>query len=198
MSRDVLAEFLPWSTRGSYAATLWLEAHGLPADVERLADALHGRAGPFGDVEYGSTELVLGAAPVRPVGSHLFEFADDGRWMALQPVEDAGGEVVDIIAWDPAEPERCRLLTGEGEALGLIELELLREGETIICYSSPASWLRAGGRGLCLLTSDWLAVQRILNGERGVGAETPELISWIGRCLRYRPMPELFVLQDAP
>ena len=198
MSRDLLAEFLPWTPLGSHAVTCCLRDHDLPHDVERLADALYGRPGPFGDVEYGSIELVLGAAPVRPVGDRLFEIDDAGAWAVVQPVEDESGTVVDMIAWHPAEPERCRLLTGEGEALGLIELELLREGETIICYSSPASWLRAGGRGLCLLTSDWLAVQRILNGERGVGAQTPELISWIGRCLRYRPMPELFVLQDAP
>lgn len=198
MSRDLLAELLPWTPLGSHAATCWLRDHGLPHDVERLADAIYGQPGPFGDVEYGGIETLIGAAPVRPVGDNLFEIDDGGRWAVLQPVEDQSGTMVDVIAWDPAEPERCRLLTGEGEALGLIELDLLGEGETIICYGTPASWLRAGGRGLCLLTNDQLAVQRILSGERRVGAETPELIRSIRRCLRYRPMPELFVLQDAP
>jgi hypothetical protein len=193
MSRDPIAEFLPWTPLGSYGVTQWLEAQGLPADVDRLADAIYGRPGPFGDVEYGSIELVLGAAPVLPVGDRLFEFADDGPWMALQPVEDASGGVVDVIAWDPAEPDHSRLLTGDGEALGLIELELVREGEAIMVYATPHSWLRAGGRGLCLLTHDWVVAQRILIGERELAAETIELGDRLERMLSYRPSPAIFV-----
>jgi hypothetical protein len=196
VSRDVLADFLPWTPIGSHAATCWLQRHTLPADVERLADALYGKPGPFG-VEYGRIEAVVGAAPVRPVGTSLLEIADDGRWAALQPVEDAGGEVVDLIAWHPAMPAQWRLLTGAGEALGLRELDMLGEGETIICYASPANWLRADGRGLCLLSEDWAVVQRILIGERRVGAETAELGRRLDKILRYRPSPEILVLEHA-
>lgn len=197
MSRDVLAEFLPWTPLGSFAATRWLQAHGLPDDIDRLADAVYGKPGPFGDVEYGSIEVVLGAAPVLPVGDNLFEIDDAGRWAALQPVEDAGGELVDIIAWHPAAPDRWRLMTGEGEALGLIELDMVGEDGPIICYGSPLSWLRAGGKGVCLLTHDWAVVQRVLAGERRVGTETPELGRLLDKLLRYRPSPQVLVLDQA-
>ena len=197
MSRDLLAEFLLWSTIGSHAATQRLEAHGLPADVDRIADAIYGRPGPFG-VEHTSIELVLGAAPVLPVGDSLFEIDNAGRWAVLQPVAAAGGEVVDVVAYHPANPDCCRLLTGEGEALGLLELELLGDGDTVICYETPLSWIRAGGRGMCLLTDDWAVAQRILTGERRVGAETAELGRLLDRLLRYRPAPQVLVLEQAP
>jgi hypothetical protein len=197
MSRDILAEFLPWTPLASHAATQWLDQHNLPSDVDRLADALYGQPGPFG-LDHASIELVIGAAPVRPAGDALFEIDDGGAWSALQPVDDASGEVVDIIAWRPAEPEHWRFLTGEGEALGLIELDVrLEEDGPIICYASPLSWLRADGRGLCLLTDDWAVVQRILIGERTVGAETSELGRRLDKILRYRPSPEILVVEQA-
>jgi hypothetical protein len=65
MSRDLLAEFLPWTPLGSHAVTCCLRDHDLPHDVHRLAHAIYGRAGPFG-VEYGSIELVRrGSCPAR-------------------------------------------------------------------------------------------------------------------------------------
>jgi hypothetical protein len=189
MSRDPLAEFLRWVPLASHAVTCWLEAHGLPSDVERHADAVHGQPGPFG-IEHTSIEMVVGAAPVRPVGERLFEIADDGVWAVLQPIEDDSGEVVDVVGWHPARPDRWRLLTGQGEALGLLELRL---ADPPIIYATPLAWLRAGGRGLCLLSDDYAVAQRVLIGERELTAETIELGDQLERILSYRPSPAIFV-----
>jgi hypothetical protein len=196
-----LAElFVQVTPLASHAVTKWLDQFGLPTDCGPLADWLIGIPEQLdgGEPAYGSAELVLGAALVVPAGPGLFEIDEAGKWAVVQPVAPDGEMIVDLIAWHPARPDRWRLLTGEGEALGLIELDLLREGETIMVYPTPHSWLCAGGRGLCLLTDDWAVVQRILACERKVRAETEEFGIWLDQALRYREAPQVLVPEPEP
>jgi hypothetical protein len=187
--------FLACTPLASHAAARWLEQQNLPTDPERLADALYGQPDPFDGVAYASLELVVGAAPIRPVGKGLFEIdPDDGKWAALQPIATPDNEVLDLLAWHPAEPARWRLLRGDGEALGLREIDLRQDRDgPLVCYETPLSWLRADGRGVCFLTRDYAAVQRILIAERELAVETVELGKNLDRLLRYRPAPKIYV-----
>jgi hypothetical protein len=189
------ADFYSWVPLACRTVTSWLEQHNLPTDPERLADALYGQPCPFDGVAYASLELVLGAAPIRAVGKALFEIDEDaGRWAVLQPVAAADNAIEDVIAWHPDEPASWRTMRGDGEALGLREVELRQDRDgPLVCYATPASWLRGEGRGICFLTRDWAAVQRILIGERELAAETVELGKRLDRILRYRPAPRIYV-----
>jgi hypothetical protein len=188
------ADFLLWTPLASHAATRWLERHDLPTDPERLADALYGQPDPFDGVAYAGLELVVGAAPIQPVGKERFEIDEAGCWAVLQPIATPDNAIEDLVAWHPNEPARWRLLRGEGEALGLHEIDLRQERDgPLVCYATPLSWLRAGGRGVCFLTRDYAAVQRILIAERELAVETVELGNQLDRSLRYRPVPRIYV-----
>jgi hypothetical protein len=190
-----LNQFMPWTPLGSHAATIWLQEHGLPADVERYADALFGQPCPFCGVAYASLELVVGAAPITPVGKGLFEIDPDaGKWAVLQPITTPDNEILDLVAWHPAEPTRWRLLRGDGEALGLRAIDLRQDRDgPLVCYETPLSWLRADGRGTCILTRDYAAVQRILIAERELAVESVDLGKNLERLLRYRQAPKIYV-----
>lgn len=63
--------------------------------------------------------------------------------------------LVDLIAWRIEQPERWWYRRGElGLVLGAIEIERARHfGHSLHLYRTPLNWLRARGRGACVL--DW-------------------------------------------
>ena len=80
------------------------------------------------------------------------------------------GEIVDLLAFHPAQPHRWALRTGVAEWLGAIEPQYL-EPEPVQVWRSPLSWLRAGGKGLVLLSHSSTDRYRILSGCRCIIAE---------------------------
>jgi hypothetical protein len=193
MVEDVVRQFVAWSAL-RHAPSAWLDRYDLPSDVEPLCDWLFGSPDAFG-WRHGSPELVLGAAPVLPVGADLFEIDEGGRWSVLQPVAPDGETILDLLAWHPCRPDRWRLLTGDAIALGEREIDL-HDSELdgpLPVFATPLAWLQAGGRGVCLLRQTWQAAQRVLDGVPALGAETVELGEWLRTALAYRAVPSILV-----
>ncbi len=60
--------------------------------------------------------------------------------------------LIDMIAWRPDDLACWWYRTGEGDALGIDNLDLAHiEGWPISLHRTPLDWLRAGCRGACLL-----------------------------------------------
>ncbi len=60
--------------------------------------------------------------------------------------------LIDMIAWRPDDPSRWWYRTGEGDTLGIDNLDLAHaEGWPISLHRTPLDWLRAGCRGAVLL-----------------------------------------------
>jgi hypothetical protein len=130
----------------------------------------------------------------------------DGHW--------AGAEVVDMLAIDPAHPERVASRTGACEALGEIEVEAaLFAGEPIVWHRDAMSWLRAGGNGRWMLGMNAPArfaplddqarvVERVLLAASEIQVEDDELGHALlsrARALRKRLTPKMpdVVVADA-
>jgi hypothetical protein len=166
----------------------FLDQYDLPADVDPLCDWLFNQASP---------ELVLGAAPVLPVGADLFAIDDAGKWSVIQPVAPEGDAILDLVAWHPCAPERWRLMTGQGEALGQREIELQQEVDgPLRVFATPLSWHRAGGRGVCLLRPQWHVAQRLFLFERELIVDCLELGEELDAMLRFRPAPAILIGQE--
>lgn len=194
-----LAErFVQYTPLASHAVTERLDQFGLPTDCDRLADWLYGTPEQLdgGAPAYGSAELVLGAALVLPVGADLFEIDDAGKWVVLQPVAPGGETIIDLVASHPACPDRWRLMTGHGEALGEREIALRHDRDgPLKVFETPLSWHRAGGRGVCILRRHWAVAQRLFCGERELIVETVELGDRLEQALSFRPSPMILVDQ---
>jgi hypothetical protein len=76
-------------------------------------------------------------------------------WTGPAPSIYSGVEnpvLIDMIAWRPDDPARWWYRTGEGDALGIDNLDLAHvEGWPISLHKTPLDWLRAGCRGAVLL-----------------------------------------------
>ncbi|MFD1610824.1 hypothetical protein ACFSCW_03300 [Sphingomonas tabacisoli] len=71
----------------------------------------------------------------------------------ITPVRVAG-ELIDLIAWRPARPDKWLLRTGAAWALG--EDHAIGDWDGALdLHARPLDWLRAAGSGLCVL--DWNA-----------------------------------------
>jgi hypothetical protein len=74
-----------------------------------------------------------------------------GEWAAVVPVHDRFGELVDLCAWFPNEPQRWWLRLGEATPiLGTKALAIAAaEGEPINLQGTPERWLMDQG-GACI------------------------------------------------
>lgn len=71
---------------------------------------------------------------------------------ALYPMSwVTGGTLLDVAATMPDTSEHSYLRKGLGSVLGVIEPQLVNP-EPVRVWRSPISWLRAGGKGIVLLT----------------------------------------------
>jgi hypothetical protein len=140
-----------------------------PADRARLT--------PLG-VLARDVDRLVGAADIRLCGADLYEPDPDGTRCLITPVrvelaltpESVApavycriGQIVDLIGWHPARPDRWALRVGAAEWLGCIEPQFL-EPSPVPTWRTPLAWLQALCTGLVLLSDEPLSRYRILSG----------------------------------
>jgi hypothetical protein len=116
----------------------WLRAQGV------LPTALNAWPGP----------VKVAGIETHPPG--VFDLADHGRRAFIQPVlcGPQYTDLIDIIAWFPADPARWWMLNYSGEPLGVDQLDRAEiKREPLVLRRTPLDWLRVNGDGVCVL--DW-------------------------------------------
>src|SRR5215475_141995 len=76
------------------------------------------------------------------------------------------GAIIDLLAFHPAHPYRWALRRDSAEWLGAIPPQYL-EPEPVEVWQSPLDWLRAGCRGIVILSRDAASAHRICTLCRG-------------------------------
>jgi hypothetical protein len=131
-----------------------------------------------------------GAALVTPV-----LIGNPGSPEAVDPERTVrrAGALIDLVAWRPDRPDMIATRTGAASWLGAIEPQYLAPSPVAI-WRSPLGWLRAGCRGLALLTPDPAEGWRILSDcTGGVVAEGEQHAAELRRILeRPWPMPTVW------
>lgn len=153
---------------------------------------------------------LIGTASVRLQG-RLYEPAPDGRPAYITPVLVADpaspetpapgtyachlGEIVDLVAWHPAYPERWALRVGAASWLGCIEPQYM-DPEPVCIRRSPLAWLRAGCDGLAILSRDPADAYRLLTGCARLVAEDRTHATELRRLVRQPwPLPGIAVAE---
>lgn len=132
MRAAVLAMTFPWANR--------LHEMGVPA-------------------AYLMGEEQLGLARVEVLGAGLWQPCEAGREMLVIPVDDEE-QMIDLVAFDPADPDAWCLRTGAAWTLGeaavwraMSEQSWGLKEHVLHLTPNPLEWLRAGGEGACVV--DW-------------------------------------------
>ena len=142
-----------------------------------------------------------GIASIKPTDNILFEFAEEGATAVIIPAYDtipgnldANPErhvehLVDLVAVDLDHPDRFWRRRGGALVLGAAYLDIAgQEGEPIMVFKTPMSWLQAAGAGVVVLDWDWvpdlllgfdLIAEDVDLGERLEAALKPNI--WIRR-----------------
>ena len=144
-----------------------------------------------------------GLAHIKPIRDGRFEFTEGGRRALIIPAYaglptslDANPErhleeLRDLVAVDLDRPERFWRRRGEALVLGNAYLEIARQDfEVVPIFSTPISWLRSAGAGVCIL--DWNFARDLLLGHELL-VEDLEL----GDRLEAALAPEIFVMEAA-
>lgn len=143
-----------------------------------------------GVARMGREHHQFGVANVRPIDDGLYVPDGDGFPALVVPVfED--GQLVDLVAFRTAEPERWWLRKGVGGLLGLYRGWSPYEwADNVLLHETPLKWLQAGGKDLCVVDWDATEVHRINTFER-VTVSTPGLRSLLLKTLKrpYRLVP---------
>ena len=187
-----LAEEERWALFREYAATV--------RRIEgRHLDHLISLGAPRG---FWDNTGAPGVGSIRPLREGRFEFAENGRSVAVLPVYDSETPawaplehrfdgLLDLLAFDPTRPDCWWLRRGQALLLGSIYVGLaLEAGCALPVYSSPMSWLRANAEGLVVL--DWKAAPDLLLGADLI-AEDVDLGNRIEAALK----PEIWVMGAA-
>ena len=102
------------------------------------------------------------------------------------------GPVVDLVGFHPGCRERFALRTGNGVVLGAIEPQYL-EPEPVPVWDDVTDWLRAGCRGIVLLTNDRHQRVRIPRRIESIEAQQPDRVkAWLAP-----PTPRVFAMRAA-
>lgn len=96
------------------------------------------------------TRLLCGAACIEAHGNRFYEPVQDGKPAIILPIFDSD-ELVDLLAFDPREPERWLLRLGGEPLLGRYALSDQLLGKPLHVYRTPLSWLKAGCDGVVIL-----------------------------------------------
>lgn len=103
--------------------------------------------------KYGVTDpeatLICSLARVSPL-IHLFEPSDNGRDAIIVPIFD-DDELVDLVAFDPRQPEVWWCRIGTEPLLGINWLANVDPTTPVRIFAHPLDWLRAGGAGVVIL-----------------------------------------------
>ncbi len=110
-----------------------------------------------------------GIASIKDTNDGRFEFAEDGLTAVIIPVYDTipgmldtnaerhVEHLVDLVAVDVDQPDRCWRRLGRALILGTAYLEIAgQEGEPVPVFRNPLTWLRSGGAGVVVLDWDWV------------------------------------------
>ncbi len=140
-----------------------------------------------------------GLADIRPLRDGRFEFTEGGRPALIVPAYDLipGSidanperhveELRDLVAVDLDHPDRHWRRRGEAVVLGNAYLEIAgQECEPVPVFSTPLTWLRSGGAGVCVL--DWAWARDLLLDHELI-AEDVEL----GNRLQAALKPEIWI-----
>jgi len=131
---------------------------------------------------FGSPSLV-GAARLQEADADRYVPGDTGPAACVVPVFDGGtlGELWalhDLVAFTLDQPSRWWLRRGVGVLLGpdWPDYRVTLANEPLPLFSTPLDWLRAGGRGSCVV--DWSAHLPLhLGSVENIVCDTPELAS---------------------
>ena len=144
-----------------------------------------------------------GVGSIRPLQDGSFEFAENGRSVAVLPVYDSETPawaplehrfdgLLDLLAFDPTRPDCWWLRRGQALLLGSIYVDLAIEaGCALPVYANPMSWLRANAEGVVIL--DWNAAPALLLDAGEFLAENLEL----GNRLEVALAPTILVMEAA-
>lgn len=97
---------------------------------------------------------LIGVARVETDKRDFWVPVDTGKPMIVTPVEE-DGQALDLIAFDPVEPDVWYLRTGNGYALGADAVRNAVQGwdaadKRLLLHATPLDWLRAGAEGACV------------------------------------------------
>ncbi len=144
-----------------------------------------------------------GVGSIRPLQGGRFEFAEPGRTVAVLPVYDSETPawaplehrfdgLLDLLAFDPAQPDCWWLRRGRALLLGSIYVGLsIEDGCALPVYSNPLSWTKANAEGLVIL--NWETVPDLLLDVGEFLAEDVEL----GNRLEATLAPSILVMEAA-
>jgi hypothetical protein len=112
---------------------------------QRAHDYLKRLSCPDNSLEYAAfTEII-------PDTGGLFAPSLSGTPAIVVPVQTP--EIIDLIAWIPAEPDKWYMRTGQGRILGLYDLQhAIVYRQPIKAHENPLKWLLSGCVGCCPLT----------------------------------------------
>jgi hypothetical protein len=119
------------------------------------------------------------------IHGNVFEPSEDGPKAFISPVRGLGtgeiqwpspaevlrfGDIVDLLAWNPASPGRWALRRGSATALGIVQPQIL-DPAPVRVHGSPLGWFQSGGDGLALLSHQSVDVRNVLMQLRGIVAD---------------------------
>ena len=127
-------------------------------DLHDAQQRLHQRARSWLRKEGVSDETMdrygVGLAEIDVHELAMFSFTESGKLAFVLPVRsgDHEREIIDAVAWMPANPCRWWTCRRTGWPLGddaLHHAEFFNE--PVVLHPSPLAWLAAGGDGVCVL-----------------------------------------------
>ena len=119
---------------------------------------------------------MIGAARIVPSADGTYRPDPSGQWAVILPVRDREGELCDLAAWFPNQPERWWLRFGDATPLlGARALAVAAYfGDPIELFPTPEQWALAGGRGCAAL--NWCApIGDLFEGVSRVECDSPAL-----------------------
>ena len=117
----------------------------------------------------------VGVANISANGDGTYDRARHGMPAVIQPARE-NDQIVDLVAFRTTEPERFWLRAGLAGVLVFdFALACVDLGRPLHVYQTPLSWLRAAGRGLCVLNRDVWEARRFLRDAAELVCETKDL-----------------------
>lgn len=105
-----------------------------------------------------NARLMCGTAKVRTAGWSYWP-DDSGRSMVITPLYNMG-EVVDMVAWHPREPERWWRRLGRCPYAGADAIDRTFDGEPLIICRTMLRWLQRGAKPNAMVVLDWACAGR--------------------------------------